>query len=125
MIIWSPRVDQYVICKHHHKVVQVRFEDSIYRVHERCWGVSEPKGHHYELIMPIPGAKDSLRYIFIFDSELVIPQAKVDLRESPYTSELVEEVVYLGQRVTVFGCYLVQFPIVYAQPQSPILLFHE
>jgi len=85
-------------------MVQVRFRDSIHKAHECYWGVSEPKGYHYELIMPISGAERTLRYIFIFDSKLVIPRLKVYLRESPRTSELVEEVTY--NLLTVFDSFI-------------------
>ena len=75
--------------------------------------------------MPTTGAKDSLRYVFILDSELVIPKTKVYLREGPRSSELIEELVYPGQRVMIFDYYVAQFPIIYAQPQGSILLFCE
>ena len=75
--------------------------------------------------MPITGAEGSFRYVFVLDSEFVIPEPKVYLREGPHTSELVKEVVYSGQRVSILDYDLIQFLIVYAQPQSSILLFHE
>ena len=61
MILWSPPVNQYIVYKYHHKLVQVGFKDSIHKVHECCRGISKPKGHHYELIMPVPSAEGSLR----------------------------------------------------------------
>ena len=67
--------------------------------------VSQKASH--KLIMAIFGAENSLRYVFVLDSELVIPRTKVYLREGPQISTLVKEVVYPRQRVTVLDRYLV------------------
>jgi len=57
--------------------------------------------------MPISGVEKSLKYILILDSELVIPRTKVYLGEGSRTSELVKEIVYPGQRVTILDHCLV------------------
>ena len=73
MLLWSPQVDKYIIYEYHHELFQAGFKDPIHEIHECFQGISEPKGHHYELIVSVLGIKGSPRYVFVLNSELVVP----------------------------------------------------
>ena len=57
--------------------------------------------------------------------DLVIPITKINLREMSNLVEKREEVRHRRNRLSVFLCYEVEFPIVYTETQRVVLLGDE
>ena len=100
MLIWIPRVDQYIIYEYHHELIQVGFEDPIHEIHKRRSGICKPKRHHYKFIVSISGAKYSLGYVLFLNSEVVFG-------EGFRTPRLEKKIFYPRQRVVVLDRYFV------------------
>jgi len=58
------RLHQDIIYEHHHKLIQIRMENSIHVFHKYVWCISHTKRHHKILIVTIYNPESSLRYIF-------------------------------------------------------------
>jgi len=85
VLLWGSRVNENIVYEHHHELIQVRFEDPVHKVHKGCQGIGEAKGHHHKLVVSISGMKHSFGYIFILDSELVVPQMEINFGKGSRT----------------------------------------
>ena len=65
VLFLAPRVDEYIVNEDDDELIQVWTTHPIHQVHEYCGGVSQSKGHHYELKMPIAGSEGCLWNIFL------------------------------------------------------------
>jgi len=83
MLLWCPRVNQCVIYEQHHKFIQIRFDDSIHRVHECSWGIRKPKTHHYVLVVFVSSVEGHFGYVILLDTELIVVKLKIHLRKVP------------------------------------------
>jgi hypothetical protein len=97
MLFFILGVDQDVINEHHDKLVQLRHEYGVHRVHEMCRGIGESKRHNQILIQCIPGGECSLRDVFRVNLDLVITRTNIDLGEDLSTGKLIEKNVDAGQ----------------------------
>ena len=84
------RINQDIIYKHHHKFIQIWFENPVHQIHKRGWCVSQPKRLYQELIMTIPSPECSLRYITLLHSQLMIPRPQVYLGVYSRSLELIK-----------------------------------
>jgi len=48
-------VNQDIIYKYHHKLIQIGFENSICKIHKGCGGIGQVKRHYSEFIVTKPG----------------------------------------------------------------------
>jgi hypothetical protein len=64
MLLFTLGVDQDVINEDHDKLVPLRHEYGVHRVHEMCRSIDESKRHNQILVQPVPGEEGSLRNIF-------------------------------------------------------------
>ena len=76
------RVYQYVIYKHHHKLVQVGFENSIHKIHKSHRGIGQAKGHHHKFIMTID--------VFKFNCKLMVSKLQVNLEKDSRFLQLIK-----------------------------------
>jgi hypothetical protein len=60
-----------------------------HHVAESGWGVSEPEGHHCELIVAVVGAERCLLNIFLGNADLVITAREVNLGENSGAEKLI------------------------------------
>ncbi|KAJ0925180.1 hypothetical protein HanRHA438_Chr04g0156681 [Helianthus annuus] len=67
MLFLTFRVDQDVVYKHDHKLVEVGFAYSVHEIHEYRRRVGHPKGHNEEFIMTITSSECSFGDVFITD----------------------------------------------------------
>ena len=75
--------------------------------------------------MPIPGSKSSLWHIRYSYFQLMVTGSQVNLGEDTRTMLLIEQVINARKRILVLYGYLVQLPVVYAHPKTPILLLYK
>ncbi len=62
-------------------------------------------------------------YVLVFDSNLVVPGAQVNLGKDGAALNSVKQFFNSGQRVPVLDCDFVQGSVIYAEPHAAILLF--
>jgi hypothetical protein len=72
MLFFTLGIDQDVINEDNDKLVQLRHEYGVHRVHEMCRSIGEPKRYNQILIQPVPGGESGLRNIFWMDLDLMI-----------------------------------------------------
>ena len=125
MFLLTFRVHQYIINKYDHKEIQIWLKNPVHQAHERSRGIRKTKTHHYKFVMPIPGSKSSLWHIRCPYFQLMITGSQVNLREDTNTLSLIEQVINARNGILVLISYLVQLPVVYAHPKTPILLLHK
>jgi hypothetical protein len=82
-------IDKDVINEHHYKLVQSIHEYLIHHVHEISQGISESKGHHCELLLPISGDESCLRNVVRSNFHLMISGPKIDLRKELSIFQLI------------------------------------
>ena len=121
----TPRVDQYVIDEHDDKSIQERPEHPVHQIHECRRGIRQAEGHNKKLVMPVSGAKSSLRNVLIPNPQLVVPRSQVDLRKSTRALQLIEQIINAWQWVLVSYGHLVKLAVIDAESQTPIFLLHE
>jgi hypothetical protein len=101
MLFFILGVDQDVINKYHDKLVQLRHEYEVHKVHVMCSSIDESKRHNQILIQPIPGRENSLRNVFQMDLDLMVTRMEIDLQKDLRTGKLIKKNVDAGQRVLV------------------------
>ncbi|KAJ9541101.1 hypothetical protein OSB04_027607 [Centaurea solstitialis] len=103
-------VDQYIIYEYDHRSIQHWSAHPVHQVHERHRCVRQSEGHHDELEMPVPRPKSHLMNVFLPYFQLMVPGAKIDLREPRGSLKLIEEIVDPRQWVSVLHRELIQLP---------------
>ena len=83
-------VDENIIEEHDHEIVEVCTEGLMHEMHEcrRC--VRQPEWQHEKLEVTVPSAEGRLRYVLGYDTNLMVPAAKVDLREELRSLQSIE-----------------------------------
>ena len=93
MLLLKLGVDQDVVNKDHNKLIQIGMEYLMHDIHECCRCIRQPKGHHYELEMPIPHPKRCLMDISLPNSQLMITSAKIYLRVDSRPLQLIKQII--------------------------------
>jgi hypothetical protein len=96
MLFFILGVDQDAVSEDHDKLVQLRHEYGVHRVHEMCRSIGESKRHNQILIQPIPGGEGSLRDIFWINLDLMVTRMEIDLRKDLNTGKLIEKNIDAG-----------------------------
>jgi len=65
----------------HHKLVQVRFENSIHKIEKGRGGIGHAMGHHREFITTIPGFNCGFGDVYRFNSKLTISKPQIILKK--------------------------------------------
>ena len=86
-------VDQDVVNKDHNKLIQIGLEYPMHEIHECCWRIRQPEGHHCELEIPIPFPKHCLRDISLPNSQLMVSGPKIYLGVDSCPSQLIKQVI--------------------------------
>ena len=47
------RINEYVVNKYHHKLIQIGLENFILKCHKCSWGISHSEWHNQELVMTV------------------------------------------------------------------------
>ena len=92
-------------------------EGGIHHRHECSRRALESKGHHQPLKETVACGEGGLGHVLVGDSNLKIPTCKIQLREVPGSLQLVQQLVYEGQWVTVPHCKVIQSAKVHAEPE--------
>ena len=90
MFVLDFGIDQNVVNKDDDEIIKEGLKHSVHEVHKCCWCIGKPKGHHKKFLMPIPSTNGSLRNVFPFDLQLVVPRFEVNLGEALGTHQLVK-----------------------------------
>ncbi|BAU01026.1 hypothetical protein VIGAN_11017800 [Vigna angularis var. angularis] len=107
------RVDENIIYKNDHKLVQVWPKDAVHIIHEHRRSVCYSKWHHYILVVSITRPKSSFLDVVLLHPDLVIPRTQINLREHRCPMQLIQQIINPWQRVFVLDGQLVQLPVVY------------
>jgi hypothetical protein len=97
MLFFTLGIDQDVVNEDNNKLVQLRHEYGVQRVHEMCRSIGEPKRHNQILILPVPGRESGLKNVFQVDLDLMITSTKIDLGKDFCAGKLIEKNVDAGQ----------------------------
>ena len=73
--------------------------------------------------MTIAGPKSSVRDILLLNFQLMIIRAEINLKKISGTSNLIKEIVNVGQWVLVLNGHLVQLTIIWAKSERTISFF--
>ena len=93
MLLFILGVDQDVVNKDHNKLIQIELEYPMHEIHECCWHIRQPKGHHCELEMSISCPKRWLRDISLPNSQLMVSGVKIYLGVDSRPSQLIKQVI--------------------------------
>ena len=110
------------------KVEQARLpveagEDAIHEAREGCRSVAKTEGDLVKFVqLSAAGTKDGLCFITLCDVHLPIPALKVEGRKPSSPMEIIEEVVYPGQWVSVFDGSCVKVSKIDTKTQATVLL---
>ncbi|MFS7904768.1 hypothetical protein Hanom_Chr01g00039891 [Helianthus anomalus] len=72
MLLLTFRVDQNVVDKHNHELVEVRLARSVHEIHENRRRISHSKRHDEELVMTVASPERSFGDVFIKNSQMMI-----------------------------------------------------
>ena len=75
MHLWSGAVDEDVVHVYHNKLVHEWSQDIVHEPLKRGWGVTQPKRHHCELVVPVSGPESCLLNVLRDHSDLMVPTA--------------------------------------------------
>jgi hypothetical protein len=114
MLFFTLKIDQDVINEDHGKLVELRYEYEVHRVHKMCRSIGESKRHNQILIQPIPGREGGLENVFRTDLDLMITQIKIDFGKDFSTGKLIKKNIDAGQRILVLDSDGIQRPVVNA-----------
>ena len=81
VLLLRPRVHQYIIYEHYHKLIQEWFENSVHQVHECCRGICQTERHHQKLIVPVPATEGRLGHILLSDPQLMVTRPQVNIEK--------------------------------------------
>lgn len=66
------RVKQNVINKYHNKLINVRLENMVHQIHEKCWSIRQSKQQFQKLVMSIKSSKGNFWHILLLNYHMVI-----------------------------------------------------
>jgi hypothetical protein len=72
-------INQDIINKDYHKLVQVRHKDLVHEIHENGWCISQSKWYDQILMISVPGHKSCLWNVLLLDLNLVVSGSKIYL----------------------------------------------
>ena len=75
--------------------------------------------------MPITGSKGSFLYVLFLDSQLVVSRSQIYLREHSSTLQLIKQVIYSWEWVSVLHRHFIQLTIINTQMKGAILLLYK
>ena len=125
MLLLKLGVDQDVVNNDHNKLIQIGLEYPMHEIHECCWRIRQPEGHHCELEMPIPHPKRYLRDIYLPNPQLMVIVAKVYLGVDSRPSQLIKQIINFRLWIPILDRNLIQLSIVNAQSKSLVLLLSK
>jgi hypothetical protein len=96
--------DEDVIQIHHNKILGEISQDIVHHPHEICWGIYQAKGHDQPFKKTFFGLEGILPCINMLYWDLVVARLQINLIEVFGTLELVQEIVNLGNLVSVPYC---------------------
>ena len=97
----------------------------MHEVHECCWSIRQPKGHHRELKMPIPPTERCLRDICLPNPQLMVTSAKVYLGVDSHSSQLIKQVINPQQWIPILDRNRIQLSVVNAQSKDLVFVLHK
>ncbi|PHT48237.1 Signal recognition particle 54 kDa protein, chloroplastic [Capsicum baccatum] len=108
MIMLTAGIKQNIIYTDYDEHVQVLPKNTVHQVHESCWGIGKTKGHDQEFEVTIPGMEGYFWNVIFSDSELMIAESEVYLRELTGTLKLVKQVINSMKRIHVLDCKFIE-----------------
>ena len=75
--------------------------------------------------MPITGSEGSLLYVLFLDSQLVVSRSQINLREHSSTLQLIKQVIYSWEWVSIIHRHFIQLMIINAKTKGAILLLYK
>lgn len=94
---------QYIIQKYHYKFPQEGFQYEVHETLKCCRCISESKGHHPELVMPMMILEGSFVLIFMVHSYLMKTCSKVHARKILSTIQFIQDFINNWHRELVLN----------------------
>jgi hypothetical protein len=85
------RINQDVIYKYHHELVQFGHKHQIYQVYEVCGGVGQSKGHNKIFIETVSCRESSFWNIFKMNFNLMITRSQINLGKDFGFRQLIKQ----------------------------------
>ena len=125
MICLILRVNQDVIDKHDHELIEIGHEYQIHQIHKvgRC--ICQSKRHNQILVQAVPSGESCFRYILWPDLNLMIAKPQVNLREYLCFCQLIEQDIDTRQRMLVLNGHNIKQPIIHTHSQRLVLLLYK
>ena len=125
MFFYTSAEDQDVIEVHDDELVEEWLEDLIHGTHECSRSVGQAKREDSPLEVTVTSAKRGLVHILIFNADLVVARAKVNLGEDARAHETIDELFDARERILVLDGDLVQRTVIDSHEETAILLARE
>jgi hypothetical protein len=100
-------------------------ENKVHEACECCWGITQPKWHHQELIQLIPHPHSNLLNNFIYYSNLIVVKLDINSAKMFTPIESIQQIIDAKHMIVVLYGYFVQSMVVNAHSQIAILLINK
>ncbi len=81
VFLFTSGVDQNIVDENYHESIKERLKDSVHKIHECSWGISEPEQHYSKFIMTIPRYESRFVHVLRLNPQLTISRLQVDFRK--------------------------------------------